>query len=62
MYKSFQAGRPLTSAGRSLPPSWTFGLYMSTSFTTSYDEKTVSGFLDGMKQRECYTRVLHLDC
>jgi alpha-glucosidase (family GH31 glycosyl hydrolase) len=35
---------------------------MSTSFTTSYDEKTVSGFLEGMKERECYTRVLHLDC
>ncbi|KAG7529886.1 hypothetical protein FFLO_05334 [Filobasidium floriforme] len=49
-------GRP------ALPPSWTFGLYMSTSFTTSYDEKTVSGFLEGMKERECYTRVLHLDC
>ncbi|KAJ9114967.1 hypothetical protein QFC24_007083 [Naganishia onofrii] len=45
-----------------LPPSWTYGLYLSTSFTTSYDEKTVSSFLDGMKQRSCPVRVLHLDC
>ncbi|KAF8760219.1 Galactose mutarotase-like [Rhizoctonia solani] len=27
-----------------LPPSWTFGLWLSTSFLTNYDEKTVSGF------------------
>lgn len=45
-----------------LPPSWTYGLYMSTSFTTSYDEKTVSGFLEGMKERSCPVHVLHLDC
>lgn len=45
-----------------LPPAWTYGLYMSTSFTTSYDEKTVSGFLEGMKERHCPVRVLHLDC
>ncbi|KAJ9092419.1 hypothetical protein QFC20_007374 [Naganishia adeliensis] len=45
-----------------LPPSWTYGLYLSTSFTTSYDEKTVTSFLEGMKQRSCPVRVLHLDC
>lgn len=45
-----------------LPPSWTYGLYLSTSFTTSYDEKTVFSFLEGMKQRSCPVRVLHLDC
>ncbi|KAJ9114971.1 hypothetical protein QFC24_007087 [Naganishia onofrii] len=28
-----------------LPPSWTYGLYLSTSFTP-YDEKTVLSFLD----------------
>jgi alpha-glucosidase (family GH31 glycosyl hydrolase) len=49
-------GRP------SLPPAWTYGLYLSTSFTTSYDQKTVSGFLQGMKDRDCPVRVLHLDC
>ena len=38
---------------RSLPPSWTFGLWLSTSFLTDYDEKTVTGFLTGMKERDC---------
>ena len=27
-----------------LPPAWTFGLWLSTSFTTNYDEKTVMSF------------------
>ncbi|KAG8745575.1 hypothetical protein FRC10_007753 [Ceratobasidium sp. 414] len=45
-----------------LPPSWTFGLWLSTSFLTNYDEKTVTGFLDGMKQRDCNVSVFHLDC
>jgi alpha-glucosidase (family GH31 glycosyl hydrolase) len=45
-----------------LPPSWTFGLYLSTSFTTSYDQKTVSDFLKGMRDRDCPVRVFHLDC
>ena len=45
-----------------LLPSWTFGLWLSTSFLTSYDEKTVSGFLEGMKTRKCPVRVFHLDC
>ncbi|KAL4251673.1 glycosyl hydrolase 31 family protein [Abortiporus biennis] len=43
-------------------PAWTFGLWLSTSFLTSYDEKTVSGFLQGMKDRDCHVRVFHLDC
>ena len=45
-----------------LLPSWTFGLWLSTSFLTSYDEKTVSGFLEGMQTRKCPVRVFHLDC
>ncbi|KAF8607761.1 alpha-glucosidase [Ceratobasidium sp. AG-I] len=45
-----------------LPPSWTFGLWLSTSFLTDYDEKTVSGFLEGMKKRDCNVSVFHLDC
>ncbi|TXT04232.1 hypothetical protein VHUM_04230 [Vanrija humicola] len=49
-------GRP------ALPPAWTYGLYLSTSFTTSYDQDTVSGFLAGMRERNCPVRVLHLDC
>ncbi|KAF7789567.1 hypothetical protein EIP86_000513 [Pleurotus ostreatoroseus] len=43
-------------------PAWTFGLWLSTSFLTSYDEKTVSSFLQGMQDRNCPVRVFHLDC
>ncbi|KAI0085476.1 alpha-glucosidase [Irpex rosettiformis] len=49
-------GRP------ALLPAWTFGLWLSTSFLTSYDEKTVAGFLQGMQDRNCPVRVFHLDC
>ncbi|KAK0459506.1 alpha-glucosidase [Desarmillaria tabescens] len=43
-------------------PSWTFGLWLSTSFLTSYSSDTVSGFLQGMQERKCPVRVFHLDC
>ena len=33
----------------SLPAPWTYGLWLSTSFTTNYDEKTVMSFIDGMQ-------------
>ncbi|KZT57348.1 glycoside hydrolase family 31 protein [Calocera cornea HHB12733] len=45
-----------------LPPTWTFGLWLSTSFLTDYDQKTVSGFLQGMQARNCPVRVFHFDC
>ncbi|KAG8896033.1 hypothetical protein FRC01_012068, partial [Tulasnella sp. 417] len=45
-----------------LPPLWTFGLWLSTSFLTNYDEKTVTGFLEGMRERKCDVRVMHFDC
>ncbi|EJT96769.1 alpha-glucosidase [Dacryopinax primogenitus] len=45
-----------------LPPTWTFGLWLSTSFLTDYDQTTVSGFLQGMQQRSCPVRVFHFDC
>ncbi len=45
----------------SLPAPWTFGLWLSTSFTTDYDEKTVSGFVDGMKERDIPLKVFHFD-
>ena len=32
-----------------LLPEWSYGLWLSTSFTTDYDEKTVLSFIDGMK-------------
>lgn len=43
-------------------PSWTYGLWLSTSFLTSYSSSTVSGFLEGMQERGCPVRVFHLDC
>ncbi|SDU25893.1 alpha-xylosidase [Amycolatopsis keratiniphila] len=49
-------GRP------ALPPAWSFGLWLSTSFTTSYDEETVSGFVDGMIERDLPLSVFHFDC
>ncbi|HEX2864226.1 MAG TPA: alpha-xylosidase, partial [Deinococcales bacterium] len=49
-------GRP------ALPPAWSFGLWLSTSFTTSYDEGTVSRFLDEMRSRDLPLSVFHFDC
>ena len=49
-------GRP------ALPPPWSFGLWLSTSFTTSYDEETVTDFVDGMATRELPLSVFHFDC
>ncbi|RFU34836.1 hypothetical protein B7463_g1432, partial [Scytalidium lignicola] len=43
-------------------PSWSFGLWLSTSFTTNYDEKTVNSFLEGMKARQIPVEVFHFDC
>lgn len=45
-----------------LPPAESFGLWLSTSFTTDYDEKTVNHFLDGMKERDILVEVIHFDC
>ncbi|KIW41739.1 uncharacterized protein PV06_07263 [Exophiala oligosperma] len=44
-----------------LPPSWSYGLWLTTSFTTSYDEKTVTSFADGFKEREIPLSVFHFD-
>lgn len=49
-------GRP------ALPPAWSFGLWLSTSFTTDYDEKTVTSFIDGMAERDMPLHVFHFDC
>lgn len=46
----------------SLPAPWTFGLWLSTSFTTNYDETTVTSFVDGMFERGIPLRVFHFDC
>jgi alpha-D-xyloside xylohydrolase len=49
-------GRP------ALPPAWSFGLWLSTSFTTDYDEETVTGFVEGMEQAGIPLSVFHFDC
>ena len=49
-------GRP------ALPPAWSFGLWLTTSFTTDYDEKTVTGFIQGMADRDLPLHVFHFDC
>ncbi len=46
----------------SLPAPWTFGLWLSTSFTTNYDEETVNSFVDGMLNRGIPLKVFHFDC
>ena len=49
-------GRP------ALPPAWSFGLWLTTSFTTDYDEATVNSFIDGMRERDLPLHVFHFDC
>ncbi len=45
-----------------LPPAWTFGLWLTSSFTTKYDEETVMGFINGMEERHIPLSVFHFDC
>ncbi|HBF38008.1 MAG TPA: alpha-xylosidase [Firmicutes bacterium] len=49
-------GRP------ALPPAWSFGLWLTTSFTTQYDEETVNFFINGMAERDLPLHVFHFDC
>jgi alpha-D-xyloside xylohydrolase len=49
-------GRP------ALVPEWSYGLWLSTSFTTDYDEQTVNAFIDGMAERDIPLSVFHFDC
>ena len=50
------AGRP------PMLPTWSFGLWLSTSFTTDYNEETVMHFIDKMKERDIPLSVFHFDC
>lgn len=45
-----------------LPPAWSFGLWLSTSFTTDYNEETVTSFVQGMADRDLPLHVFHFDC
>ena len=43
-------------------PAWSYGLWLSTSFTTDYDEDTVMSFINGMEERGLPLSVFHFDC
>jgi len=45
-----------------LPPAWSFGLWLTTSFTTNYDEETVTSFIQGMEDRDIPLHTFHFDC
>lgn len=49
-------GRP------ALPPAWSFGLWLSTSFKPKYDEATTNEMISGMQERQIPLRVFHFDC
>ena len=37
-----------------LPPAWSFGLWLTTSFTTDYDEETAGSFVRGMEEHDIH--------
>lgn len=45
-----------------LPPQWSFGLWLSTSFTTDYNDDIVMSFVNGMQERDIPLSVFHFDC
>lgn len=45
-----------------LPPAYSFGLWLSTSFVTNYNEETVTSFIDEMQKRDIPLDVFHFDC
>ena len=69
-YEVFGGGTPLevidrytARSGRPpVLPEWSFGLWLSPSFTTQYDEETVLSFVDGMAERGIPLSVFHFDC
>lgn len=48
-------GRP------ALPPAWSFGLWLSTSGTTDYDEPVINQLVQRMTERDIPLSVLHID-
>lgn len=45
-----------------LLPAWSYGLWLTTSFTTKYDEQTVMSFINGMLKKKIPLSVFHFDC
>jgi alpha-D-xyloside xylohydrolase len=50
------SGRP------SLLPEWSYGLWLSTSFQTSYDEPTIMSNIERMEALGIPINVFHFDC
>ncbi len=50
------SGRP------ALPPEWSFGLWLSTSFTTNYDEQAILANIERMEALGIPISVFHFDC
>lgn len=44
-----------------LPPAWSYGLWLTTSFQTDYSENNVTSFLDGLIERDIHLSVFHFD-
>ncbi len=42
-------------------PAWSYGLWLSTSFTTDYSQQTVESFVDRMEELGLPLSVLHFD-
>ena len=48
--------------GRAIvPPAWSFGLWLSTSWIPDSDEKITMQFIDGMQERKIPLSVFHFD-
>jgi alpha-D-xyloside xylohydrolase len=52
----------LLSGRPALPPDWSFGLWLSTSFTTNYDEAAILANIDKMEASGIPVSVIHFDC
>jgi alpha-D-xyloside xylohydrolase len=50
------SGRP------AILPEWSFGLWLTTSFTTDYDEEMILSNIDHMEELGIPIRVFHFDC
>ncbi|HEY3333271.1 MAG TPA: alpha-xylosidase [Capsulimonadaceae bacterium] len=60
--KEILAKYTLLTGRPALPPAWSFGLWLTTSFTTDYDETTVSNVIDELERRNLPLHVFHFDC
>ena len=60
--KDIMKGYTTLTGKPALPPAWSFGLWLSTSFTTNYNEETTSSFIQGMSDRDIPLSVCHFDC